>query len=214
MTKDGDSNDSCVICPNVGLQNTKFWHPFGLPSCPLREFTPSDTLASWMMCNSDITITSNVCFSSITFLWSWTLQLNYNLMMGSDIGGFIVAGKSGNLVWSALHLALAYMTRDNNSVIFSFPPTMFPAKCCKMKRHIFKSLTKDSYFFNSYLNKFYSFFANFITDLYKPLHLLHQWSARIYRFLIFEPCVLPWYGYGAGNTVEENSSVFSLIRMC
>jgi len=23
-----------------------------------------------------------------------------------------------------------------------------------------------------------------------------------------------WYGDGAGNTVEENSSVFSLIRMC
>ena len=101
MTKDGDSNDSCVICPNVGLQNTKLWHPFGLPSCPLREFTPSDTLASWMMCNSDITITSNVCFSSITFLWSWTLQLNYNLMMGSDIGGFIVTGKSG--IWFDLH---------------------------------------------------------------------------------------------------------------
>jgi len=25
---------------------------------------------------------------------------------------------------------------------------------------------------------------------------------------------LPRYGDGAGNTVEENSSVFSLIRMC
>jgi len=26
--------------------------------------------------------------------------------------------------------------------------------------------------------------------------------------------VINWYGDGAGNTTEENSSVFSIIRMC
>jgi len=33
----------------------------------------------------------------------------------------------------------------------------------------------------------------------------------VYDFHCFEPVL--WYGDGAGNTVEENSSVFSLIRM-
>jgi len=33
---------------------------------------------------------------------------------------------------------------------------------------------------------------------------------------IFGPCLLLllWYRDGASNTVEENSSIFSLIRMC
>ena len=31
--------------------------------------------------------------------------------------------------------------------------------------------------------------------------------------LVYAPPPDAWYGDGAGNTVEENSSVFSLIRM-
>jgi len=35
-----------------------------------------------------------------------------------------------------------------------------------------------------------------------------------YCFWCYLPCAGAWYGDSAGNTVEENSSVFSLIRMC
>jgi len=31
---------------------------------------------------------------------------------------------------------------------------------------------------------------------------------------VLHPVVAVWYGDGAGNTTEENSSIFSLIRMC
>jgi len=33
-------------------------------------------------------------------------------------------------------------------------------------------------------------------------------------FFIFVFVKVRWYRDGAGNTIEENSSVFSLIRMC
>jgi len=36
------------------------------------------------------------------------------------------------------------------------------------------------------------------------------WSQCSYSIIVI---VILWYGHGAGNTVEENSSVFCLIRM-
>jgi len=41
-----------------------------------------------------------------------------------------------------------------------------------------------------------------------PLSFIHRFTA----FVILE--FMRWYGDGAGNTVEENSSVFSLIHVC
>jgi len=38
-------------------------------------------------------------------------------------------------------------------------------------------------------------------------------SVEVSTQQICESLLLLWYGDGAGNTVEENSSVFSLIRM-
>jgi len=34
-----------------------------------------------------------------------------------------------------------------------------------------------------------------------------------FHFRSFIECVYRWYGHSAGKAVEENSSVFSLIRM-
>jgi len=54
-------------------------------------------------------------------------------------------------------------------------------------------------------------FRRYAND-WEVLHLF-QYNIVLHELTLLSSESQQWYGDGAGNTVEENSSVFSLIRM-